>query len=170
MEWTQTCRPDDLPSAAVADAGQADPATGTLPPLDRLVLTELVLPEQSNHYGTLFGPNGLALMGKAAYLVATRFTRQAIVMVGANRIAFQRPAPVGALLRIDARITRVGRSSLTAQVVACFDAAPGTRAEPVLSGDFEMVAVDERGRPTPITAPALDARALAELSVAAARG
>ncbi|TNY11159.1 acyl-CoA thioesterase, partial [Escherichia coli] len=118
MEWTQTCRPDDLPSAAVADAGQADPATGTLPPLDRLVLTELVLPEQSNHYGTLFGPNGLALMGKAAYLVATRFTRQAIVMVGANRIAFQRPAPVGALLRIDARITRVGRSSLTAQVVA----------------------------------------------------
>lgn len=170
MEWTQTCRPDALPSVALTDAGHGDPATATLPPLDRLILTELVLPEQSNHYGTLFGPNGLALLGKAAYLVATRFTRQAIVMVGANRIEFLRPAPVGALLRIEARISRVGRTSLTARVVVSFDTAPGTRAEAVLSGDFEMVAVDAHGRPTPVTAPALDAKALAELTVTAARG
>ncbi|MGC4075923.1 MAG: acyl-CoA thioesterase [Rubrivivax sp.] len=123
-----------------------------LPPLDRLTLTELVLPERANHYGTLFGPYGLALLGKAAYLVATRFTRQAIVMAAASRVEFLKPAPVGSVLRVEARIARVGRSSLTATVVASFDAAPGTQAEQALLGSFEMVAVDEHGRPTAVLA------------------
>jgi hypothetical protein len=35
--------------------------------IDELTLTERVLPEQANHYGTLFGPDGLALLGKAAF-------------------------------------------------------------------------------------------------------
>lgn len=126
-----------------------DPA---LPRLDELTLTELVLPEHSNHYGTLFGPNALALMGKAAFLVATRYTRQSIVMAAAGGIQFLRPVPVGAVLKIIGRITRVGRSSLTARVVGCLDAAPGTVAPEVLRGDFELVAVDARGRPTPVTA------------------
>lgn len=146
MERTQTCRPEAM-------------TAGTPGPANRLTLTELVLPSLTNHYGTLFGPNGLALLGKAAYLVAARFTRQAIVMVGANRIEFLRPAPVGALLRLEAGISRVGRTSLTARVTACFDAGPGTCAQTVLSGDFEMVAVDQHGRPTPVVTPALAAPA-----------
>ena len=141
-----------------------------MPRLDTLTLTELVLPEQSNHYGTLFGPNGLALMGKAAYLVATRFTRQAVVMAAANHIHFMRPVPVGAVIKIDAQIVRVGGRSLTARVIASLDAAPGTRCEEVFRGEFEMVTVDERGRPAPITALATNTEQEAELAIAAARG
>jgi len=33
---------------------------------------EMVFPEQANHYGTLFGGNALSLMGKAAFVAATR--------------------------------------------------------------------------------------------------
>lgn len=124
-----------------------------LPRLDELTLTELVLPEQANHYGTLFGPNALALLGKAAFLAATRYTRQSVVMAAANGIQFLCPVPVGAVLKLTARITRVGRSSLTAGVVGCFDAAPGTTPEEVLRGDFEMVAVGTSGRPTAINTP-----------------
>ncbi len=124
--------------------------TTELPRLDELTLPELVLPEQSNPYGTLFGPNALALLGKAAFLVATRYTRQSVVMASAGAIEFRRPVPVGALLKLAARVVRTGRSSLTARVVGCLDAAPGTRAEEVLRGDFELVAVDAQGRPTPI--------------------
>ena len=41
---------------------------------------EMVFPEQANHYGTLFGGAALSLMGKAAFVAATRRARQAVVM------------------------------------------------------------------------------------------
>lgn len=31
---------------------------------------EMIFPEQSNHYGTLFGGTALSLMGKAAFVAA----------------------------------------------------------------------------------------------------
>lgn len=163
MNRTQHLNADVLPEVPL-ELAQA------LPPLGRLTLAELVLPEQTNHYGTLFGPNGLALLGKAAYLVATRFTRQTIVMAAAHRIEFLRPVPVGAVLTLAAQVTRVGRSSLSVQVTACFDVAPGTRADPVLRGEFEMVSVDAHGRPAAVTAPALDPEHVAEQTIAAAHG
>ena len=165
MSWTQHLSADPMPEEFAYD-GRADTEGARL---DRLTLTELILPEQSNHYGTLFGPNGLALLGKAAYLVATRYTRQAVVMAGATRIEFLRPVPVGAVLKIRAQIVRVGNTSLTARIQADFDAAPGTRAEPVLRGDFDMVTVDEQGRPTKVDAPRLHPDQLTELTLAAAR-
>ncbi len=118
-----------------------------------LTLTELVLPQQANHYGTLFGPNALALLGKAAYLAAARATQQPVVMASARQVDFLAPVPVGALLHLKARVTHVGRSSLTVEVRAALDAAPGTPATEVLHGSFEMVTVDELGRPTPLRTP-----------------
>jgi len=115
---------------------------------DELQLTELVLPQQANHYGTLFGPQALALLGKAAYLAAARYSGQAMVMAAARQIDFAAPVPVGALLHVRARVVRVGQSSLTVEVRAALDAAPGTRPTEALSGSFEMVAVDHLGRPT----------------------
>ncbi len=137
--------PDPLSPHGGDDAG--GPAGS---PLDTLTQTELVLPEQTNHYGTLFAPHGLALLGKMAYLVATRYTRQPVVMAAADRIQFLKPVPAGAVLRFTARVTRVGRTSLTARVAACLDAAMPTGADDALRGDFELVAVDAAGRPCAI--------------------
>jgi len=36
---------------------------------------ELVFPSEANHYGTLFGGNALSMMGKAAFVAATRHAR-----------------------------------------------------------------------------------------------
>jgi len=41
---------------------------------------EMVFPEHANHYGTLFGGHALSLMGKAAFVAATRRARCAVVM------------------------------------------------------------------------------------------
>lgn len=119
-------------------------------PLNQLTRTELVLPQQANHYGTLFGPQALALMGETAYLAAARFSRQAVVMAASRGIEFLAPVPVGALLHLHARVVRLGRSSMTVDVRAALDAAPGTRPQDVLRGSFEMVTVDAHGRPMPL--------------------
>jgi|GEM_PF-1423574 len=131
-----------------ASAAQALPADWS--PLDRLRQTELVRPCLANHYGTLFGPEGLALLGKAAYAVAARFTGQAVVMAAASDIEFLRPMPVGSLIHTDAQVVRTKGTSLTVQVCVSLDAAPGTQAPEALRGRFKMVTVDALGRPTPL--------------------
>lgn len=119
-------------------------------PSSELNQTELVLPQQANHYGTLFGPEALALLGKTAYLTAARFSRQAVVMAAAKDIEFVAPIPIGALLHLQGRVVRQGRSSMTVSVRAALDSAPGTERAEVLQASFEMVAVDEHGRPCPL--------------------
>mgnify|MGYP003449498611 CR=1 FL=1 len=42
---------------------------------DETRFVEMVFPEQANHYGTLFGGHALSLMGKAAFVSATRHAR-----------------------------------------------------------------------------------------------
>ena len=102
-------------------AADADRSARRLPARNEVAFTELILPAQANHYGTLFGPNALALLGKAAFLVAARFTRQSVVMASAKQADFLAPIPVGALVNFVARVTRVGRTSLSVRVLATLD-------------------------------------------------
>jgi len=119
-------------------------------PLNELTRSELVLPHQSNHYGTLFGSEALALLGRTAYLAAARFSRQPVVMAAARGVEFLAPIGIGALLHLHARVARLGRTSMTVDVRAALDAAPGLQPREVLRASFEMVAVDPHGRPVPI--------------------
>jgi acyl-CoA hydrolase len=116
---------------------------------------EMVFPEQANHYGTLFGGHALSLMGKAAFVTATRHARQSVVMANSDKIEFHEPIHVGDLVEMIARIVRVGRSSMTVAVdMIREDMISGAR-KPAIRGTFEMVAVNEFGRPVPITQPAM---------------
>ena len=116
---------------------------------------EMVFPEQANHYGTLFGGHALSLMGKAAFVTATRHARQSVVMATSDRIEFHEPIHVGELIELVAHIVRVGRSSMTVAVdMIREDLISGARQSAV-RGTFEMVAVNELGRPVPIARAAM---------------
>ena len=58
------------------------------PDATKISLTDVVFPDRANHYGTLFGGHALHLMGKAAFIAATRHTRQHVVMASTDRITF----------------------------------------------------------------------------------
>lgn len=115
-------------------------------PLNEFVRSDLVLPRHANHYGTLFGPEGLSWLGQVAYLAASRYCHEDIVMAAAKDVAFLAPVPVGSVLHLHARIARVGRSSMTVEVRARVDGA----TTDALRASFEMVAVDKQGRPVRI--------------------
>ena len=53
-----------------------------------LHFTEMVLPPLSNHYGTLFAGQALALMSKAAFVAANRRAGHDVVMAAAARSIF----------------------------------------------------------------------------------
>jgi acyl-CoA hydrolase len=111
---------------------------------------ELVFPEQANHYGTLFGGTALSLMGKAAFVAATRRARCAVVMATSDKVQFHEPVCVGELVELTARVERIGRSSMTVVVEVVAEALVSGCRRVAMRGSFEMVAVDEHGRPTPV--------------------
>lgn len=62
---------------------------------------ELIFPDQANHYGTLFGGAALSLMGKAAFVAATRRARRAVVMANSDKVQFHEPVHVGELVELN---------------------------------------------------------------------
>jgi len=149
--------------------GGLEKSGGVLPPLpqpaervdqeDALRMVELVLPEQTSHYGSLFGGHALATMAKAAFIVATRHSRAAVVLAGSPRVDFTSQIHKGEVLELVSRLVKTGRSSMAVEVEL--------RAENLLSGErrragagvFVMVAVGPDHRPIAITSARADASA-----------
>jgi acyl-CoA hydrolase len=107
---------------------------------------EMIFPEQSNHYGTLFAGNGMSLVGKAAFVAATRYARCPIVLAASDKIKFHTPVNVGELVEVIARVERVGRSSMTVSVKVMAEVLLTGEQRLAVSGTCEMVAVDGNGR------------------------
>ncbi|WP_199084510.1 acyl-CoA thioesterase [Bosea sp. ASV33] len=108
---------------------------------------EMIFPEQANHYGTLFGGHVLSLMGKAAFVAATRRARCAVVMATSEKVEFHEPVRVGELVELSAEVTRVGRSSMTVTIEVIAEALISGERRLAVRGAFEMVAVAANGRP-----------------------
>lgn len=126
------------------------PGGGAAARPDASVLIEMIFPEQTNHYGTLFGGNGLALMAKAGFVTASRFARRNVVLAASRDVGFVSPVRLGEVLELTGRITRTGRSSMTVHVEGVAEALTSGARRPAMRALFEMVAVDDRGRPVPI--------------------
>jgi len=114
-------------------------------------LVEIVFPEQTNHYGTLFGGQALALMDKAAFVAASRYSRRTVVTASSEKIDFHVPVRQGQLVELVARVVATGRTSMTVEVeMFSEDLLSGAR-QLGTRGRFILVALDANGKPTPIT-------------------
>lgn len=111
------------------------------------IVTEVIFPERANHYGTLFGGEAMALMAKAAFIAASRRAQSDVVIAASNRIAFIAPVRVGEVLELRAEITRMGMASMTVMVTGQSQNLKSGRHRAVLTGEFDMVAVDAQGKP-----------------------
>jgi uncharacterized protein (TIGR00369 family) len=111
-------------------------------------LIEMVFPEQTNHYGTLFGGEALALMDKAAFIVASRYARRTVVTASSEKVDFHVPVRQGQLVELIARVVAAGRTSMTVDVeLHAEDLLTGVRTLGT-RGRFVLVALDGRGAPT----------------------
>jgi acyl-CoA hydrolase len=113
-------------------------------------MLEVVFPEHANHYGTLFAGNALSLMAKAAFVAGARRAGRNVVMATANQIDFLEPVKVGELIQIVANVERAGTSSMTVAVEIVREDLAGSKRSVAVRGKFEMVAVNEHGRPVRI--------------------
>lgn len=126
----------------------APPPDGT----GELRIADIVFPQQTSHYGTLYGGDALKMMGKAAFIAATRHARGVMVMAASDRIDFVSQIREGEMVELTADIRMTGRSSVRVAVhLAAENLLSGERRH-AASALFTMVAVDRDGRPSPIAA------------------
>ena len=111
------------------------------------VVTDMVFPTQTNHYGTLFGGEALKLMDKAAFIAASRAVRQFIVTASIDRTDFKHPVGQGEVAEVLARVVARGRSSITVETQLFSENLITGERILCSTAQFVMVAVTAEGRP-----------------------
>jgi acyl-CoA hydrolase len=115
--------------------------------------SELMMPQDANNLGHVFGGKMLAMMDKVAAIAAFRHARANVVTVSIDRVDFKEPIHVGDLVVMKASVNFVGRTSMEVGVrVEAEDLISGRRRH-TNSCYLTFVAVDRNGRP--IEVPAL---------------
>ena len=134
-----------LPLPPLGAEGEADAAEDGL-----LRMADMVFPPQTNHYGTLFGGDALRMLGKAAFITATRHIRAVMVMAASDRVDFTAPVREGEIVELIGRVLMVGRSSVRVRVELWGEDLLSGARHRAASAEFVMVAVGPDARPTPI--------------------
>ena len=113
----------------------------------RTQMTEIVLPEDTNHRGTIFGGRVLALVDKCAAVVAVRHARSEVLTVSMDSITFRNPVRLGQILILHAWINAAFGSSMEIEVEVLAE-QPATGDSCLTTRAFvTMVSVDENERP-----------------------
>ncbi len=112
-----------------------------------VVVAEMVFPDQTNHYGTLFGGDALRLMDKAAFIAASRYSRTAVVTASLDKTDFREPVRHGDLAEVVSRVVSRGRSSILVETELFSENLLTGERRLCSVGRFVMVAVDDAGHP-----------------------
>ena len=119
----------------------------------RIEMTELVMPQQINPLGSVFGGWVMSMMDKAAAMAATRHCRGPVATASVDSIDFLAPMSLGDIVRFSAFLTQVFTSSMEVAVeVESEHPGTGVRVR-TCSAFITMVCLGPDGRPRP--APAL---------------
>jgi acyl-CoA hydrolase len=77
-----------------------------------VMMTELVLPNDTNVYGNLMGGRLMYWMDIAAALASSKHCNTAVVTVSVDNISFEAPIKLGNVVQIEARVSRAFNSSM----------------------------------------------------------
>jgi acyl-CoA hydrolase len=111
------------------------------------VTTKVVLPNDTNTLGNLFGGQLLAWMDVIASVSAHRHCKRVVVTASVNNVAFQKPINHGSIVTLEAKVSRAFSSSMEVFVdVYVEDHVTGIR-EKCNEAIYTFVAVDQNGGP-----------------------
>lgn len=120
------------------------------PEQSKAIMTDLVLPSETNPLNNLFGGELLARMDRAASIAARRHSRRIVVTASVNHVAFNRAIPLGSVVTVEAKVSRAFTSSMEIYIdVWIEDRESGERTK-ANEAIYTFVAVDETGRPVKI--------------------
>ena len=124
------------------------------PKESKTILTDLVLPSETNPLNNLFGGELLARMDRAASIAARRHSRRIVVTASVNHVAFNKAVPLGSVVTVEAKVSRAFNSSMEIYIDVWVEDRESGRRSKANEAIYTFVAVDETG--TPVSIPPLE--------------
>jgi len=117
----------------------------------RVVMSQMMSPQDANVAGNVHGGVIMKLIDTAAGVVAIRHARSNVVTASIDRLDFHHPTRVGDLLTLRASLNFVGKTSMEVGVrVETENLISGERRH-TGSAYLTYVALDRNGRPVPVS-------------------
>ena len=112
-----------------------------------VIMTELVLPNDTNTLNNLMGGRMMHLMDIAAAIAAQKHSNRIVVTASVDNVSFRDSIRLGNVVTLQAQVTRAFSSSMEVHIdVWAEDIPSGTKLK-TTEAFFTFVAVDQAGRP-----------------------
>ena len=117
----------------------------------KAIMTEIVLPNDTNTLGNLMGGRLLHLMDICSAISSHRCSNRIVVTASVNNVSFAHPIKLGDIITLESKVTRTFNSSM--EVLIEVSVENHRTGEKILSNNayYTFVAVDQIG--TPIEVP-----------------
>ncbi len=111
----------------------------------------IMMPKDTNAYGTIFGGVILSYIDQAGAVEAKRHGAEFLVTVAMREVVFHQPVNVGDLVSFYTRLVKIGRTSITVSVEVVSQREEGRSAQiTVTQAEVTYVNLDANRRPSPI--------------------
>ncbi len=125
--------------------------TGKTPSESETIMTEVVYPNDTNPMGMLHGGKLMQWMDTASAVCAQTHAERIAATVSLNKVIFKRPAKIGDIITIRAKITRAFNTSMEIFVQAWARRVLSREKYLINEAYFTFVALDDNA--VPVAAP-----------------
>jgi acyl-CoA hydrolase len=116
----------------------------------RTVMTEMVMPNDTNPMGNLMGGNLLRWMDIASGICAGKHCEAHVVTASVDNVSFQKPIKVGDIVTLEATVTRAFRTSVEIYVEVFANNIKGGDARRCNHAYYTFVGLSDDGKPIPV--------------------
>ena len=116
-------------------------------------LRVVMMPRDTNQYGTIFGGVILSYIDQAGFVEARRHGAHRWVTAAIDRVDFKAPVHTGDVVSFLTKTVRTGTSSVTVAVEVVAERFTGGETAQVTTASLTLVAVDASGRAIPFRSP-----------------
>jgi len=113
------------------------------------IMTEVVLPNDTNALHNLRGGKILHWMDIASAIAAGRHAQAVVVTVSVDNVSFENPIKLGDVVTIKAKVTRVFRTSIETFIEVTAENIPTKNRYKCNTAYYTFVSLDSNGKPTP---------------------
>ena len=116
----------------------------------RTVMTNIVLPNETNSLNNMFGGELLARMDRAAAIAASRHSQSTVVTASVNHVSFKHPIPEGGVVVVEAQVSRAFSTSMEIYCDVWLDNPITKEKIHTNEGIYTFVAVDKNNKPVAV--------------------
>jgi acyl-CoA hydrolase len=114
------------------------------------VNTEVVLPNDTNHVGNLFGGKLMQWVDITAAIAAQRHCGRVVVTASINHVSFDNPIKQNSIVTLEAKVSRAFNSSMEVCVDVLVENPVTGEKTKCNEAILTFVAIDQNGSPLPV--------------------